>query len=449
MIRTLLLAAVLGPSVACTPRAAKEKERPSPSALRETSTAADVTPTTVAGASAGLHPTPSAAPARGAPPAVAGDVCRLSRSPMQLPFTGPATLWPDDAPGHDPHLVFNRDGVPHVVRFPAPGPTAPKKALAAKVAGDKAKDHVPTDASAMVLGDTPPERVPLGSVAQAATAPGCVVGGAYLFCADNHGAIHRLTLEGSPEVVVAKSRPGTPIAAATIAGSHVVYTFLGDRKTTEGFTTIAFVGYDDATPATLSEDGSGATFATLAPRGDDVVAMYIDARRALTPVHARVLKAGARLTLGPDAVVFVGDGADARVAGALAHDLSGGAFALVPNSKGIRDYGLAAIRIHEQPRDDAEVVWSMYPAGLDGPVVAATHGVSPVYVLRSRPTGATPGGKQALELGEIDGAGRWKPLCVVGESAGYRDPAIVVDREGAVWISYTDAEGTWIERRGG
>ena len=28
------------------------------------------------------------------------------------------------------------------------------------------------------------------------------------------------------------------------------------------------------------------------------------------------------------------------------------------------------------------------------------------------------------------------------------DPAMLVDRSGALWIAYTDESGTWIERRG-
>jgi beta-xylosidase len=36
----------------------------------------------------------------------------------------------------------------------------------------------------------------------------------------------------------------------------------------------------------------------------------------------------------------------------------------------------------------------------------------------------------------------------VAEGSKFVDPAIAVDRQGAVWLVYTDADGTWVERRG-
>jgi hypothetical protein len=248
--------------------------------------------------------------------------------------------------------------------------------------------------------------------------------------------------------VVAQARVGSPLAAAAIAGTHVVYAFLGDRRTSEGPTTLAFAALDDEIPIQLSEDGAGATFVTLASRGEGVVAMYIDARRVLTPVHARILGGGTgKLVLGPDAVVFVGSGTDGRIAGVIAQGSHGHELALLPVDKDDRAFGLAAIRIEEQPRDDAATTWSLYPAALDRPAVAATQGTWPIRVLRVRPVDAQPKGKALLELGEVDAAGVFKALCPVVEGSSFSDLAMLVDREGALWIAYTDGEGTWVERR--
>ncbi len=198
----------------------------------------------------------------------------------------------------------------------------------------------------------------------------------------------------------------------------------------------------------LSEDGAGATFVTLASRGEEVVAMYIDARRVLTPVHARILTGSGKLGLGADAVVFVGSGTDGRISGAIARGSHGHELALLPVDKDDHAFGLAAIRIEEQPRDDAATTWSLYPAALDRPSVAATQGVWPIRVLRVRPVGTEPRGKAMLELGEVDAAGVFKGLCPVAEGTSFADLAMLVDRAGALWIAYTDGDGTWIERRG-
>ncbi len=369
-------------------------------------------------------------------PTPLGDPCHLTRGPIQLTFTGPATLITGEGDG-DPRVVFNRDGVPQAVVLPR----------GAKQAAPAGKPGKAGDAKA-----TKPERLALTDPAERASAPACVAAGASLFCVDKAGDVHRSALGGEGPAVVAKARPGSPIAAASFAGGHVAYAFLADRKTSEGATTLAFVGIDDATPMLLSEDGCGAISVALASRGENVLAMYVDARRVLTPVHARVLTAPAgKLGLGPDAVVFVGGGTDGHTAGALACGSDGNELALLALDKDDKDFGMAAIRVEEQPRDDSTVTWSLYPAAMDRPVVAATQGVWPIRALRARPAEADPKGKKVLELGEVDAAGVFKALCLVAEgteSASYGDLAMAVDGAGALWLAYTDREGTWLEKRG-
>ena len=382
-----------------------------------------------ASASADKPSTSAAVPLRPGPP---GDACRVVRGPVQLAFTGQAAIWFDDsAPDHDPHIVFNRDGAPRVVTLPA----------IARIAPVLVKNGKPAEAKK-------PERLALTEPAERAGSPGCAVAGSTLFCVDKGGAIHRTTLTAQDGTVVAQARAGAPIAATPVGGGHVVYAFLADRKTSEGAVTLAFAALDDAPPMRLSEDGSGATFVTLATRGEEAVAMYVDARRVLTPVHARVLTAGTTLGLGPDAVIFVGGGTDGRTGGALAQGADGSELALLALDKDEKNFGLAAVRVEEQPHDDAPVTWSLYPGALDRAPLAATQGAWPIRVLRVRGATADPSGKKVLELGELDAAGVFKALCPVAEGAGFGDLAMAADRAGALWIAYTDSDGTWIERRG-
>jgi hypothetical protein len=385
-----------------------------------------------------------------APPAPAGNACRVDRGPIQLAYTGPVTLVlePGAPADQDPRIVFNRDGLPASVTLPPPpkAPDPPKKPGKAPVI------DWGSARTSRALPQTPeakkPERLALAGPAEQASSPGCAAAGGFLFCVDKSGGIHRVALSGEGATVVATGRPSGPIAAAPIGGSHVVYAFLAARYTTEGATSIAFAGYDDQTPVTLSEDGSGATFVTVGARGDEVVAMYIDARRMLTPVHARVLKAGPKLALGDDAVLFVGDGTDGWTPGALALGAPGNEFALVPTHKDDKSFGLAAIRIEDKPRDDATVAWSLDPAGLDRAPIAATQGSYPIRVLRVRAASAEDKPKRVLELGEVDASGAHRSLCTVAEGSSFKDLAILADRAGGLWIAYTDGDGTWIERRG-
>jgi len=388
----------------------------------------------IAVASAAVAPSASGSATSRAPRAASRasstgkDACNLLRGPIQLGLTGVATLWVDDdaGPDMDPRIVFNRDGIPRRVTLP---PLL--KADAAKPAGAK------------------PERLALSEPAERATAPGCASAGGFLFCLSTSGALHRTTLAGEGDTLIGQGRAGASISASTIGPGHTVVAYLGDRKTSEGVVTMAFAALDDSAPMQLSEEGSGATFVALAPRADQALAMYIDARRALTPLHARTLavKAG-KLDLGSDAVIFVGEGTEGRSSGAVVVGPSGAAHGLLPIFKDATTFGLAAIRIDERPRDDAAVTWSTYPGGLDNAPVAATSGGAPVRVLRVRPASSEATAKRVLELGEIEDSGAWKPLCVVAERAGFNDVSLLADRFGTLWIVYTDGDGTWIERRG-
>lgn len=386
-----------------------------------TTSAAQVAPS----ASAAPPPSAKIVTSAWAPPRAGA--CRSIKGPIQLPFRGPVAMHLDaDAPPDTPpQVIFNRNGAPHAATIPkTPSPVA--SASASAKAGK-------------------PERLALTDPPERATVPACIPAGKALFCADENGGIHRTPRAGGSSTLVAQARSGASLAASTI-GDHTVFAFLADRKTSEGAVTLAFAGVDDNTPELLSEEGSGATFVTLVPRRDTVVAVYIDARRALTPVHARVLRYETKLDIGPDAVLFVGEGTDGRTGTALAQAPGGGVFALFPIYKDVTNFGLAAIRVDDVPRVDADVTWSSYPAGIDAPPVAAAVG-APSRVARVRPASASPDDKtRVLELGDLEGAGAFKPLCTAVEGKVLKDPSLLVDGAGTTWLVYTDADGTWIDR---
>ncbi|KYF48133.1 hypothetical protein BE08_34340, partial [Sorangium cellulosum] len=239
------------------------------------------------------------------------------------------------------------------------------------------------------------------------------------------------------------------VSAVALPGGRTLLAFLSDRKTTEGVVTQAFAVLDDRPAVPLSEEGSGATFVALAPWKGGALAMYIDARSALTPVHARTLgvTAEGKLELGPDAVIFVGGAGESRLAGALATGAEGPAYALLPASRDMSEFGMASIRIDDAPRDDMPAVWSLYPNGLSPAPIAATQGVSPIHVARVRPTARDPGAQHALEIGQLDAAGRFQPRCVAVEGKSFKHVAIEADRDGSLWIAYTTAAGTFLEQR--
>jgi hypothetical protein len=228
----------------------------------------------------------------------------------------------------------------------------------------------------------------------------------------------------------------------------VVLAYLREGTTTEGAVREAMVMLNDGPPVQLSEEGSGATSIELLEHDYEVIALSFDARVAMTPTHARILRLeGGRMVLGRDAVIFVGGPAERHTTGTLTFDKDGGVFALVPVANSADAFGMAAVRLSHPPTEDEPVTWSLYPNGLDPASVAASHGVSPIRVARVRPSSADTDASRVLEVGELTAAGLFSPKCILSEAAYIKDVKLEIDRQGAMWLFWRDTRGSHFERR--
>jgi len=425
-----------------------------------------------ADAQSGAAPNPTASVARAIPKVVAppsapmpqdggATACTVLRGPIQLPMHGAIAL---RVRSDAIDAILNDDGKPRVASWPS-------GALA----------YAPPAAGAE-MADTPSTG--------ALTVP-CAAAGDQVFCPDRTGAVHRANEGDTGDRVVASSRAGARIAAATIGGTHTALVYLASRMTSEGWLSEAWIAVDDGAPVRFSEDGSGATSVALATRGTSLVAVLLDARAALTAMHVRTLGYDGKLQIGEDVVVFVGGPGDRHTAAALVlppardvalreatHEPPPPAWALLPISRDLADFGLAAVRLDVPPRVDEPVVWSGYRNGLDpAPVAAvATSAVVPknstrearksrsseakdeagpdggvsaptgVWVARVLPMTAEVNATRELELGELRADGSFASREVIATSSKMTDLQLVDDGHGAFWIAWTDASSSWIER---
>jgi hypothetical protein len=387
---------------------------PTPTSSATPTATADATPTATADATATAEA--GSVPDATTTPFDAGvNACRLAYGPIQQPWTGAATLIPSEGALE---LVTSKGGVPTVTKMALPA-----------------------------LGGPRVGRLVLETEAARVSSTPCAVAEPFLFCMDPQGAVTK-TPRGAPMgSVVGKARPGTRLAAALIGGTHALVVYLVERKKEEGTLLEAVGSVDGAPPVRLSEDGSGATSVALAPRGEGALALLVDARSAMTPVHGRALawKDG-HLDVGSDAVVFVGGGAEPNTTSALGTSSGGAAFALVPIA-GETGFGMAAVRIGDPPAIDEKVVWSMYPNGLDPAPIAATTGAPAVRVARLRPVDSRPQSPRGVELGKVEDSGAFTPFGMISTTGRATDLAVATDTVGALWVYYTDTGGSWLERR--
>lgn len=355
--------------------------------------------------------------------------CRLAYGPAEQTFRGPAAMVTTPT---ELRLVANDGGKPRI--FPVPlGPPPP--------------------ASATV---TPP---PKPSSFVAMRWPPCEMAGRWAYCQAAGGIVYRTTLGATDTKQIVKSQPSTRIAAAALGADHAVVATLDARRTSEGMTTQAFITFDDGETQRLSDEGAGATVLRMVPRAEGALALYLDARTAMVPVHARpIALRGKDLALGDDAVVHVG-GPPERGIELTAAGFGKSLFALVPMSRETTEFGMAAIPIAEQPKDDVQPTWSLYPNGLDPAPVGATVTTSATarsgdggtseaaWVARVRPAERTAGSARVLELGRIDAGGRFTSLGIIATDKRITDIAMITDAYGSVWILYGDTNATWLERR--
>ncbi len=373
-------------------------------------------------ATSGLQP--DGAPAQAAPDAassaaLASDAgagsCRTLRGPVELPTKGSVLL---SLRSEQVDCTVNDDGRPRTVSFASQFAAAPQSGAL-------------------------PERVD-GGVSPGLTVP-CAAAGGAVFCPDRTGGVHRAGFDGSEDRVVASSRSGSRVAAALLEG-HVLLAYIASRRTSEGWVSEAWLTVDDGSPQRLSEDGSGATSVAFAEYKSGVLAVSVDARTALTAMHARPIGYDGHVKLGEDAVVFVGGPGDRRTGVALAVGSDGTGWSLLPIAKDVGSFGLAVVRLDFPPRVDEPVVWSMYANGLDPAPIAAARGAIAAWVARVAPQSAEPGARRVLQLGMVDAQGGFVEKDRVPTNGNASNVALALDARGALWVGWLDTAGAWVER---
>lgn len=351
--------------------------------------------------------------------------CRLAYGPAEQPFRGSAMLRMN---GAELQLIANEGGRPRI--FPLAIPPIPPKSAA------------------------PPPKPPKPATFFGMRWPPCELAGKFVYCPGNEGVITRATIAGSAitdvkTVVGAKARKNTRIAAAMLGPEHSIVAWLESHTTSEGSMLQAFASLDDNKGDRISEDGAGATTLRFLQRKDDAIAVYLDTRTSMVPVHARPVKLKDNgIGLSSDVVVTVGGvperGIDLTVAA-----VGDATFAFIPMPKDSADFGMNMIPIQEPLKEDSQTYWSLYPNGIDPAPMAATpsRDDKTAWVVRTRPREKAVGSPRILELGKVDAKADFATLGELAPAKNVSDIDILEDDAKSVWILYGDSSATWLERR--
>jgi len=275
---------------------------------------------------------------------------------------------------------------------------------------------------------------------------------------DGSGVMHAYWVEGQSlmrSALDAEGKLGTPEAVAgdAVSGSSPSAVRAGGRDAVAYLATPnarnaerhARMWVEGGSVIDLSPEGSGATSISLVPVGGArVMATWLDARQAMSPVHARRFEAREGGTaMAPDEVVFVGGPPEGypEIAGVRVGEA---ASALLPLST---EKGFALHGIMVDWAGKAKIRALPYPNGMDVAPVAGAYACGESFVVYARPEAKEPGSPQVLEVATLNASGAIEAQEVVAYPGQVLELSAAAAGD-SVWVVYTAGTKSFAMRIG-
>jgi hypothetical protein len=277
------------------------------------------------------------------------------------------------------------------------GPAAPMTASADGVVFvTKSGEVVVARRKAMKQGGVEPLARDASEFAAFGRGPSLVGDSAY-FVRDSRIEARKIGVEAPLRVLADKVQVGSRASALEIEPGKVAVAYLSTPDS-EG-TSRAMLFYDGSVQP-LTPEGAGASSVALLKSGADFIAVSIDGRSGMTPLHARRVGVGkSGLTLQPDQVVWVGASAQVTTEVVVGSD-GKKPWAFLAIEKDSTHFGLAELLLPTPHEIDAKVSWLLFENGIDIAPVAAAVLCGRLYVAFVRPQTNEPH-PQELVLSEV------------------------------------------------
>ncbi len=249
---------------------------------------------------------------------------------------------------------------------------------------------------------------------------------------------------GPLEVLASDAQDGGRVAAVTVlaegASGRDVVLYIAHTPDQR----IARAWIEGAGIVAVSSEGSGASSVAIAKTPTSLVAISLDARAAMSPLHARTIEVGPQgpPRLGPDVVVFVGPPPESHteVAAAPSHD---GPLAFIPFARDTFSFGLASLLIGNQPHLDAPVQWNMYAGGIDPAPVDSAVFCQRTWTAYARPSDADAGSPSLLELSPIENGAFGREI-TAGQGFDFLLISMAARGDGGAWLAWVGNGRSWV-----
>jgi hypothetical protein len=269
-----------------------------------------------------------------------------------------------------------------------------------------------------------------------------LVGGAAYFVSHGRLVRRRIGTDSGFDVLAPDAREGSRVAAAAALPGHdqgpAMVAYLA--RTTDRL--VAKLWVEGAGVRELSPEGTSISSVALARSGAELMALSLEGRTSMSPVHARRIRPkDDGVVLGADVVVWVGGSAVQLTELTAIGTASGEVHAFVPIERDMTHFGLARIEVDAEPRMDAEVWWRNYPNGIEPAATAVAWVCGVPVLLYARPADATPHAPEELHLAPITETGLGASE-VVARARLITNLSVAPLSEGAL-VSYVADKRTW------
>lgn len=195
--------------------------------------------------------------------------------------------------------------------------------------------------------------------------------------------------------------------------------------------------------ARLTPEGSSATSVASIEDHGALLAISLEGRTAMSPVHVRriELKDGQRV-LEPDVVAWVGPPSQPLTEVMTLPATGGGALAFLTMERDVTHFGLALVHLEDRNTSVPEALWRAYPNGMDPAPVAVAEVCGKQAVLFAVPSTARPRAPQELHLAYLEG-GALGPSQVVARSRAFSDVSFAAAGRRNAVIAWVADWRTW------
>lgn len=255
------------------------------------------------------------------------------------------------------------------------------------------------------------------------------------------GQLVRARLDGSggTEVLASDARNGTRVSGSAFGAGGALIAYITPPNAQGAL--LAKLWVEGGKSLDLTPEGAGTSSVTWVEQSNGWMALSLDGRSGMTPLHARrITPNGASVSLLPDVVIWIGASAQATTevfAAATGDDV----WAFVPIEQDVTHFGLAQIPVGAEPHMDVQATFATYPNGLNTAPVAAASLCGKTAVAFAQPVDEKPNASQELILGTL-GKDGLEGGEVVAKARSFADASLAPVQGGGLLV-YNAEHRTW------